>query len=197
VFLGGTLARAVGIGITFFVAAYRCRGGKCESAVPSVRATTAAGGSTLSALVQVMLFTWICTIPKATIQATFGGVPLAQNTIGDLPKEQFFANAAAFAVLICAPIGVTLTSLIGMPLARKLKALEDRDAEANPPKTLELVGPATPTTDGPVIALTPVSPSSDPHPVGDLPSPHTGNALGTEPETRHRVGTTEAKDLLG
>lgn len=69
-------------------------------------------------------------MPKATVQATLGGLPFAQHIIPGsvgLTRGLFIARATAFAVLLMAPIGVFLTSLIGKPLAEYLRQ-QDIDA---------------------------------------------------------------------
>jgi len=85
--------------------------------------------------------TWMCQIPKATVQAALGGLPYQQHLIPGaigLEKGQFIARGTAFAVLLCAPIGVFLTFIIGYPLAHYLKRQDvnaglDTDEKKPPP----------------------------------------------------------------
>ena len=56
------------------------------------------------------LFTVIAYLPKATVQAAIGGIPLALG----LPCGQIVLSVAVLAILITAPLGA-----IGMQLAEK------------------------------------------------------------------------------
>lgn len=76
--------------------------------------------------------TWMFTIPKATVQATLGSLPYSFHVIAGsdgLARSLFIQVASAFTILICATIGVVLTQLVGLPLARQLADM-DREAEA-------------------------------------------------------------------
>lgn len=81
----------------------------------------------LTYLAAVWLTTWVFTIPKATIQATLGGLPYAQHIIpgaSGLTKGAYIQHATAFAVLLMAPIGVFLTAMVGKPIAAWLHEFE-------------------------------------------------------------------------
>ena len=74
--------------------------------------------------------TWMFQIPKATVQATLGGLPLAYHIIPGavgLTIANFISHATAFSILLMAPIGVFLTAAIGRPIAVYLQQL-DRQA---------------------------------------------------------------------
>eukprot|EP01035_Chromulina_nebulosa_P017066 gene17066-22578_t len=73
--------------------------------------------------------TWVFQWPKATVQATLGGLPFSQHIIPGaigLTRGLFIQQASAFAVLLMAPIGIFLTAFIGHPLA---VYLEKKDSE--------------------------------------------------------------------
>ncbi|KAJ1422875.1 hypothetical protein B484DRAFT_420795 [Ochromonadaceae sp. CCMP2298] len=93
----------------------------------------------------LVLCTWIFQIPKATVQATLGGLPLQYHLISGingLTIATTIQQFAAFSILIMAPLGVMLTLFVGKPLAGMLAQL-DRDAgfisdfKAQPCKELE------------------------------------------------------------
>lgn len=74
------------------------------------------------------LTTWIFQIPKATVQATLGGLPYSQHIIDGsdgLTKGLFILRVTAFSVLFMATIGVFLTGIIGYPIAKYLRELDD------------------------------------------------------------------------
>ena len=73
------------------------------------------------------LSTWICQMPKATVQATLGGLPYAFHLIAGadgLQRALFIQQGSAFSVLFMATIGVVLTSFVGRPIAVQLGALD-------------------------------------------------------------------------
>lgn len=75
--------------------------------------------------------TWIFQMPKATLQATLGGLPYAFHIItgsDGLARTLYIQQATAFTVLFCATIGVVLTQLIGKRIATQLAEM-DREAE--------------------------------------------------------------------
>lgn len=79
-------------------------------------------------LMTFWLTTWIFQIPKATVQATLGGLPYSQHIIqgaGGLTKGLFILRVTAFSVLFNATIGVFLTGVIGHPLAKYLRQLDE------------------------------------------------------------------------
>jgi len=74
-------------------------------------------------LLQLVLFFWVCTWPKATVQAALGGVPQAQHLIPGRRGDEiaaFIASSTALAVLLMAPVGIFATAFIGYSLARRL-----------------------------------------------------------------------------
>jgi hypothetical protein len=82
--------------------------------------------------------TWICQMPKATVQATLGSLPYSCHLIAGadgMQRALFIQQGSAFAVLFCATIGVVLTQLAGRPLALHLAALDVKvdEARCGPP----------------------------------------------------------------
>jgi hypothetical protein len=76
--------------------------------------------------------TWLFEWPKATLQATLGGLPYSQHVIpgtAGLTQGVFILHATAFAVLLFAPIGVFMTAFVGRPIAEWLKAQDDLHEE--------------------------------------------------------------------
>lgn len=70
---------------------------------------------------------FIYQLPKATVQATMGGVAYATRIIPGpqgLNKGMFIMQATAFTVLICAPIGAILTKAIGGPLSLYISSVD-------------------------------------------------------------------------
>jgi hypothetical protein len=79
--------------------------------------------------------TWLFQLPKATVQATLGGLPFSQHVIpgaDGLTKGAYILHATAFSVLLMAPIGVFLTAVIGHPIARWLKSVDDANGVVDP-----------------------------------------------------------------
>jgi hypothetical protein len=103
------------------------------------------------------LCTWIFQMPKATVQATLGSLPLTMQIIpgiDGLKKALFIQQASAFAVLFMAPIGVFLTNVVGKPIAEYLAKL-DKEASSdtvngvepsNAKAQIELGSPTSETT---------------------------------------------------
>jgi solute carrier family 9B (sodium/hydrogen exchanger), member 1/2 len=82
----------------------------------------------LKYLVAWCLATWMFQWPKATVQATLGGVPLQLSVLKGINGIQIateMLQGTAFSVLLMAPIGVFLTTVVGYPLAKYLKGLDD------------------------------------------------------------------------
>jgi hypothetical protein len=74
-----------------------------------------------------IIATWVFQMPKATIQATLGGLPYAMHIIpgGEgITKGLFIQQGSAFAILFMATIGVVLTAVVGRPIAIYLQSLE-------------------------------------------------------------------------
>jgi len=79
------------------------------------------------------LATWMFTIPKATVQATLGSLPYSFHIIAGsdgLARALFIQVASAFSILICSTVGVLLTQLVGLPLARQLADMDEVVAAA-------------------------------------------------------------------
>lgn len=72
----------------------------------------------------------MCSLPKATVQAALGGLPLAQNIV-EKPIGDYISSATAFAVLIFAPFGVLLTATVGRPLAERLRQYEQQQQQSD------------------------------------------------------------------
>jgi solute carrier family 9B (sodium/hydrogen exchanger), member 1/2 len=80
------------------------------------------------------LATWMFQWPKATVQATLGGVPLQLSILKGINGVQIatqMLQGTAFSVLLMAPIGVFLTTMVGYPLAKYLKGLDDEAEQTN------------------------------------------------------------------
>lgn len=74
------------------------------------------------------LATWAFQWPKATVQATLGVLPYQNHVIpgsSGLTHGLFILRASAFAILIQAPIGVLLTSMVGKPLALYIHEMDE------------------------------------------------------------------------
>lgn len=79
-----------------------------------------------------ILTTWIFQIPKATAQATLGGLPFSLHLIpgtSGLQQGVFIQQGSAFSILIMATIGICLTKLVGMPLAQYWRDLDGITAQ--------------------------------------------------------------------
>lgn len=97
--------------------------------------------------------TWIFQIPKATIQATLGGLPYSMHVIPGpegLTKGLYILRASAFSVLLMAPIGVFLTSMIGEPMAKKLREMDADAGYDDNDKITSEVGTSPPTSPVPL-----------------------------------------------
>jgi NhaP-type Na+/H+ or K+/H+ antiporter len=71
-------------------------------------------------MLSMWLATWTYQLPKATVQATLGGVAYQQHVIPGaigLNRGLFIAQSTAFTVLIFAPIGTMMTKFVGVPLS--------------------------------------------------------------------------------
>lgn len=101
-----------------------------------------------TAIWQSIVFYWVCSLPKATVQAALGGLPLAQNIV-EKPVGDYISSATAFAVLIFVPFGVLLTSLVARPLAEQLVQQERQAADERSP----LAGNAPVTLDSAVPSI--------------------------------------------
>jgi len=69
-------------------------------------------------------------IPKATVQATLGSIAYQQKLLpGDEGAKQglFIAEATAFTILVCSPLGAILTKTVGSKLAQQLALLDSQN----------------------------------------------------------------------
>mmetsp|Transcript_13040 Transcript_13040/g.13497 ORF Transcript_13040/g.13497 Transcript_13040/m.13497 type:complete len:721 (+) Transcript_13040:170-2332(+) len=84
---------------------------------------------TLKYMIGWCISTWMFQWPKATVQATLGGVPLQlsvlSGSINGVQIETEILQGTAFSVLLMAPIGIFLTNILGYPIAKYLKQLDD------------------------------------------------------------------------
>lgn len=83
----------------------------------------------LKYLIGWCITTWMFQWPKATVQATLGGVPLQLSVLTGINGIQIateMLQGTAFSVLLMAPIGVFLTTVIGRPIAKYLKEIDDQ-----------------------------------------------------------------------
>jgi solute carrier family 9B (sodium/hydrogen exchanger), member 1/2 len=117
---------------------------------------------TLKYLLGWCVATWMFQWPKATVQATLGGVPLQLSVIGGINGIQIateMLHGTAFSVLLMAPIGIFLTTLIGHPIAKHLKEMDD--AAESVEKTETNTHECLPTEEPPLSALEVTVPGSN------------------------------------
>jgi solute carrier family 9B (sodium/hydrogen exchanger), member 1/2 len=114
--------------------------------------------------------TWMFQWPKATVQATLGGVPLQLSVLSGINGIQIateMLQGTAFSVLLMAPIGIFLTTLIGHPIAKYLKEMDDEaermDEKTKPHPTHEILPVEEPVEERPALEVEPLpaSPGSE------------------------------------
>lgn len=115
------------------------------------------------------LATWICQMPKATLQATLGGLPYAFHIIpgaDGLQRGLIIQQASVIAIIWWATLGIFATQRLGRPLALRLAAA-DRAAEPTTPPTPaeKAAADAAAPADGAIAVA-----AGEPRPLPDRPT---------------------------